>query len=562
MKGRSLYRAIGGLLLAFIMLVAAIPVVTVNAAYENTHTNTGNQRQDLIAVALTQVGYREGWNNDTKYGAWYSTQVGWSMNYNPWCAMFISWCAHHAGIPRSVISLNSFASVYAFGLTDVFTYASGRVPQPGDLFDRQGEHAGIVYWVDVASDTFATIEGNTNDSGWDGVGVFIRYHSLSDTRYTFASPYYTSDHTHNYNTAHENEHPHKEYKQCTICNNKSYTGNTTTVASCTACIQASCSHTYGNWVSTGEVQHQHTCTKCSKVEGINHNWNAGTVTKNATCKEAGAKKQTCSVCNTQRTVEIPKLQTHTYTAWEKTDEEKHSRKCLVCDKTEALEHNCPEEWSTSDAQHWFECADCKELIDLGDHDFNDSCENPCEICGYVRENGHKLHTVWDVSENGHYYGCDACPQQVNFLPHRFSMELEGDDQGHYYPCTDCGYRPEVLAHTPGPEATEEAAQVCTECNYEIAPKVVHIHSFLPLQSDIKEHWGSCQCGAQFGPEEHQWDISRKACGTCGAPMQVQPWKVPMELMVLAGVGALLLISLVITLTVLLATRKKKVLLEV
>jgi hypothetical protein len=45
-------------------------------------------------------------------------------------------------------------------------------------------------------------------------------------------------------------------------------------------------------------------------------------------------------------------------------------------------------------------------------------------------------------------------------------------------------------------------------------------------------------------------------------MQVQSWQVPVELMVLAGIAGLLVIALIVTLTVLLATRKKKVLVEV
>ena len=58
--------------------------LTASAAYENTYTNTGNQRDDIIGVAKTQIGYREGNNNDTKYGDWYG------LPNQPWCAMFIS----------------------------------------------------------------------------------------------------------------------------------------------------------------------------------------------------------------------------------------------------------------------------------------------------------------------------------------------------------------------------------------------------------------------------------------------------------------------------------------
>ena len=68
--------------------------ITASAAndYSNTYKNTGNERNDIINVAITQIGYCEGDNNDTKYGAWYG------LNNNPWCAMFISWCARQANI--------------------------------------------------------------------------------------------------------------------------------------------------------------------------------------------------------------------------------------------------------------------------------------------------------------------------------------------------------------------------------------------------------------------------------------------------------------------------------
>ena len=68
-------------------LLSMLFTLPVSADYENTHINTGNQIEDILAIAETQVGYAEGANNETKFGAWYP------MNYNPWCAMFVSWCA-------------------------------------------------------------------------------------------------------------------------------------------------------------------------------------------------------------------------------------------------------------------------------------------------------------------------------------------------------------------------------------------------------------------------------------------------------------------------------------
>ena len=85
------------LMILVAMLVLPLFATPVNAAYDNTYSNTGNMRNDIIGVALTQVGYTEGSNNYTKYGVWYG------QPNSPWCGMFVSWCANQAGVPSSVI---------------------------------------------------------------------------------------------------------------------------------------------------------------------------------------------------------------------------------------------------------------------------------------------------------------------------------------------------------------------------------------------------------------------------------------------------------------------------
>ena len=49
-------KRIFALLLLLPLLITLI--VPANAAYENTHKNTGDQRKDIIAVAKTQLGYK------------------------------------------------------------------------------------------------------------------------------------------------------------------------------------------------------------------------------------------------------------------------------------------------------------------------------------------------------------------------------------------------------------------------------------------------------------------------------------------------------------------------
>jgi hypothetical protein len=49
-------------LTSIVMCLVVLSIVpktelVVSAAYENTYSNTGNQRADIVAVAQTQVGY-------------------------------------------------------------------------------------------------------------------------------------------------------------------------------------------------------------------------------------------------------------------------------------------------------------------------------------------------------------------------------------------------------------------------------------------------------------------------------------------------------------------------
>lgn len=66
--------------------------------YPNTYKNTGMGATDIVGVARTQLGYKEN-GVGTKYGYWYIP----SFVNQPWCAMFVSWCANQAKIPTTQI---------------------------------------------------------------------------------------------------------------------------------------------------------------------------------------------------------------------------------------------------------------------------------------------------------------------------------------------------------------------------------------------------------------------------------------------------------------------------
>lgn len=206
-----------------------------SAAFENTHVNTGNQIEDLIAVAMTQVGYREGENNDTKYGDW--------MGYpnQAWCAMFISWCAEQAEIPPSVMNHSAWAHPRSVRGFDVpYYHGTEYTPKRGDLFFKEDfSHVGIVYGIEGAY--ALTIEANTNDDGSaEGYLVMLRKRRISECY--FGLPQYTNcPDDHNYTIKYESGHPHRRYYYCSTCKKAFYTGGSELILSCYSCMNCGCS---------------------------------------------------------------------------------------------------------------------------------------------------------------------------------------------------------------------------------------------------------------------------------------------------------------------------------
>ena len=135
----------------------------------------------LLDIAKAEVGYKEGKNNDTKYGKWFGA------NNQPWCAMFVSWCFSQAGLLAKVTAQNS----KGFASCDVglkwFTRKNKLVPvgkaQPGDIVffqfdtDAQPDHVGICASND-GKKYLTVYEGNTSSgdkgSQSNGDGVFLR----------------------------------------------------------------------------------------------------------------------------------------------------------------------------------------------------------------------------------------------------------------------------------------------------------------------------------------------------------------------------------------------------
>lgn len=206
---------------------------------------TGDQPTDVIAIALSQLGYKEGGSLDELGGLTSSngnfSEYNWnfgdfSTGYSyHWCAAFVSfcllqagchefntlkdWCRDHSGdnayIWRELgcekwrVALKGagfFKTSIAHQSTNSQklseTYDPEYIPSAGDLIFftdnpfKTASHIGIVLYIE--NDTVYTIEGNTRAQDGldvDGDGVYIKAYSLFDTKITgYADmPYKTNE---------------------------------------------------------------------------------------------------------------------------------------------------------------------------------------------------------------------------------------------------------------------------------------------------------------------------------------------------------------------------------
>ncbi len=279
---------------------------------------------------------------------------------------------------------------------------------------------------------------------------------------------------------------------CKEAGEKKYTC-TTCNAEKTETINKLTTHSYGNWTKVNDSTHKHTCSVCAKEETKNHTWNSGVITKKATCKDEGVKTYTCTGCSATKTEAIAKLTTHTY-------DHACDTNCNVCGVIRTITHNYKTSWSKDKTNHWHECSVCKDKKDVAAHtpgaEATETRAQTCTTCGYVIKAalGHKHSYAqrWTTDEVGHWYACSGCEEKGDFKAHDFenacdpdcsvcaftreaghtlSEDWTSDAENHWHVCSGCGLKEDEEAHAPGAAATEEAAQNCTICGYEIAPKL-------------------------------------------------------------------------------------------
>ena len=159
-------------------------------------------------------------------------------------------------------------------------------------------------------------------------------------------------------------------------------------------------------------------------------------------------------------------------------------------------HNYGTEWYKNSEKHWHECAVCHTKKDEAPHVYDNDCDTTCNVCGAVREITHNYAEVWSHDENNHWHECTVCHTRKDEAPHVYDNDCDttcnvcgavrevthnyaevwsNDENNHWHECTVCHTRKDEAAHVPGPEATEETAQVCTVCGYVLKAPLGHTH---------------------------------------------------------------------------------------
>ncbi len=153
---------------------------------------TGDYREDIINIALSQVGYKEG-DSEADFGGNVSgsgdyTEYGKCLESigSAWCSEFASWCIRNAGVPTSIIANSRAANVTGYTANtsadfytwDVTAFGHGDyLPQKGDLLlwswdgkmygtEENLSHTSILWKVTQLQNgnvLLTTIDGNSNN---------------------------------------------------------------------------------------------------------------------------------------------------------------------------------------------------------------------------------------------------------------------------------------------------------------------------------------------------------------------------------------------------------------
>lgn len=241
-----------------------------------------------------------------------------------------------------------------------------------------------------------------------------------------------------------------------------------------------------------------TKTVSIEAKGHNHVWDAGTVTKNATCTEDGERKYTCKECGETRTEIIPKTGHNevvdpavaaTCTTAGKTE----GSHCSICNTVFKAQTEVPALGHKEEIRNK-KSATCEQDGYTGD--------KVCTVCGDVLEKGSVIPKTGHTWDSGKMADSATC-------------ETGGVIT---YTCTKCGgKKTETVGPTEHKTETKNKAEAsCTEAGYTgdevciVCSKVVTKGENIPALGHSFGEWKQIS-----SPDCANTESEKRVCSVCG-----------------------------------------------
>ncbi len=186
---------------------------------------SGNTRNDILAIAISQLGYHEGEDGD--YTGTNSSSAGnsveyfrlivpnWSNNSDEWCACFVNWCLSQAHVDYASGEIGCWKWATELKDMDMFedsaAYGGTYTPQPADMiffnWNQVNTTSGHIGYVLYTTDTEVyTIEGNADNN------VTVRSYPLNDKRVIgYGTPPYAEGNVPTVDHSYRNGMPRGQY---------------------------------------------------------------------------------------------------------------------------------------------------------------------------------------------------------------------------------------------------------------------------------------------------------------------------------------------------------------
>ena len=364
--------------------------------------------------------------------------------------------------------------------------------------------------LDLAPHTFTEYESN-NDATCSRDGTKVAYCDVEGCEEKHIAVDFDSILDHNFNKQVATE----EYlKTPADCDTKA-----TYYKSCECGAKGTATFTVGDYqhnfsdeLSYDDEGHWYAC-ECGERSGVaNHEWDEGTVIKEANCYETGVLHKTC-VCGAEENELIPIVHSLDHT----------SRKNATCEAVGNIEY-----WHCSICDKYFsddkaetEITRESTVIAVIPHDFANgvwtytasSHTKKCANCDATDSASATAHTLVPTSTvQQHWYGCE-CGYKEQIENHGLSLKY--NNECHWFECS-CGFKSVEYNHEEAKGATpvDSKASSCTEDGYEAhrcATCNVEFKKTIPAAHSTLKHFdaSAATCDTQGNIEYWQCELCKK-----------------------------------------------------